>query len=333
MTTDLYKKVAEIVDNARRIVIIQADNPDADSIGTALALEDILHKLGKEPILFCGVEMPSYLRYLSGWDRVGKDMPKQFDASIIVDASSLTLLEKIVDSGSKGWIASKPCIVLDHHAQVDNEIDFADVSINDPTKSSTGELVFSLAKQLGWPLDPENGVCILTAILGDTQGLTNVLATVDTYKVVTELIEIGVDRPALEEKRREFGKMPEKIYRYKARLIERTKISEDGHLAIIDIPQKEINEYSPLYNPAPLIQNDILQVEKVGIAVVLKTYDDGKITAAIRANAGFGIADQLAAHFGGGGHQFASGFKVYGKPLNEVRSECIKVATQLIENR
>jgi bifunctional oligoribonuclease and PAP phosphatase NrnA len=64
------KRLGEIVDAARKIVIVQADNPDADSLGSALALEHILGDLGKEPYLYCGVDMPGYLRYMSGWDRV-----------------------------------------------------------------------------------------------------------------------------------------------------------------------------------------------------------------------------------------------------------------------
>lgn len=332
MSEDLYKKANDIISNANSIVIIQADNPDGDSLGTALAMEAILHKLGKQPHLYCGVEMPSYLRYLDGWDRVSKDMPKQFDASIIVDASTVTLLEKIVNGGMQGWLAAKPCVVFDHHKEVENQINFADVIINDPSKSSTGELIYTIGKQLSWPIDSESGTAIMTAILGDTQGLTNILATAETYKVMTELIELGVDRPGLEEKRRELSKMPEKIFRYKAKLMERTEFFIDGKLALVVIPHNEIIEYSPLYNPAPLVQADMLQTEGVGIAVVLKHYDEGKTTAAIRSNPGFAIAGDLAAHFNGGGHEFASGFKITNnQPLNEIKNNCIKVTTELLE--
>src|ERR1039458_1052867 len=80
-------QIQKIVTDANNIVIVQADNPDADSLGSALALEQILGDLGKEPYLYCAVDMPTYLRYMSGWDRLNKDLPKQFDASIIVDAS------------------------------------------------------------------------------------------------------------------------------------------------------------------------------------------------------------------------------------------------------
>jgi nanoRNase/pAp phosphatase (c-di-AMP/oligoRNAs hydrolase) len=171
----------------------------------------------------------------------------------------------------------------------------------------------------------------MTAILGDTQGLTNQLASAETYKVMTELIELGVDRPALEEKRRESSKMQAEIYKYKGRLIERTEFANEGKVATVHIPQDEINKYSPLYNPAPLVQGDMLQTLGVQVAVVFKEYTDGRVTGAIRCNPGYGIAADLATHLGGGGHAFASGFKdVSGKPFNEIKSECIRKATELL---
>jgi nanoRNase/pAp phosphatase (c-di-AMP/oligoRNAs hydrolase) len=58
--------IADIIKDAQRIVILQADNPDGDSLGSALALEHILADMGKEPLLYCGVDMPPYLQYLEG---------------------------------------------------------------------------------------------------------------------------------------------------------------------------------------------------------------------------------------------------------------------------
>src|SRR5438270_9763731 len=93
MTYPELDKITAILAEAHHVVIIQADNPDGDSLGSALALEAILGDMGKEPYLYCGVEIPSYLSYLPGWDRVTKELPKNFDASIIVDTSADSLLE------------------------------------------------------------------------------------------------------------------------------------------------------------------------------------------------------------------------------------------------
>lgn len=326
-------KIKELLEVANKIVILQADNPDADSLGSALALEQILGDMQKEPYLYCAVDMPSYLKYLNGWDRVSNELPAQFDLSIIVDASTMTLFDKLTNSGKAGWVSKKPVIVLDHHGEVSNNISFANVTINNPKASSTSELIYTIFDELKIPMSKTAQEFMLTAILGDTQGLSNALATAGTYRVVANMLEAGIDRTKLEELRREFSKMPGVIYKYKATLIERTELHNDGTIAIVDIPQAEISEFSPLYNPAPLIQNDMLQIAGVAVSIVLKHYDDGKITGAIRSNHGFEIAADLAQNFGGGGHPNASGFKLLkNKPFNEFKLECIQIATQLLND-
>ncbi len=328
----MEERIRASIEAAQKIVIVQADNPDADSLGSALALEHILGDLGKDIALYCGVNVPDYLRYLSGWDRVVDALPSQFDLSIIVDASTYTLLDKLDKSGQLAWLKSKPCIVLDHHATVEKKIDFTDLQIIDEHVASTGELIFHLSVSLGWSVSAPAAEHIMSSILGDTQGLMNDLTTAGTYRVMADLTDLGADRPRLEELRREYGKMPEKIYGYKGNLIARTEFLAGGKIALVHIPQPEINEYSPLYNPAPLIQFDMLQVRGVALAVVLKSYDDGRVTAALRANNGFPIAAKLAEHMGGGGHDYAAGFKITdGRSYDDVRTEAIRFATDLLD--
>lgn len=325
------KSIKELVDGAQKIVIIQADNPDGDSLGSALALEEILGELGKQTALYCGVDIPDYLKHISGWDRVINDVPSQFDFSIIVDTSAIVLLEKLQTSHYKNWVASKPVIVLDHHAGVECDIPYATVVINDRDAVATGEVIYKLSNQLEWSINLQAKSHIASSILSDSLGLTSEGTTASTYRIMADLIESGVDRPALEEARRAYTKMPEVIFKYKAKLIERSEFYADGKIAFVDIPHDELMEFSPLYNPAPLIQTDLLQVEGVLVALVIKHYKDGKITGSIRCNNGGNIAADLAQDFGGGGHAYAAGFKVTdGRKFSEIKAESIAKATALL---
>jgi phosphoesterase RecJ-like protein len=329
----MEEKIKQLAHDAQKIVIVQADNPDADSIGSSLALEHILGDLGKDVYLYCGIDVPTYLRYMNGWDRILSEVPGNFDLSIIVDASTYTLFDQLDKAGHWGRIKSKPCIVLDHHTTVDKQIDFAAASIIDPTMASTGELIFRVAKVNDWNVNKEAAEHLMSTILGDTQGLMNKQTTAHTYRVMAELTELGADRPLLEELRREYSRMPESIFRYKGALIERMEFAADGRIALSTIPQDEINEYSPLYNPAVLVQFDSLQVASVQISIVFKTYDHGKVTGKLRSNYHAPIANLLAEHFGGGGHPHSAGFKIEdGRPFNEIKSECIEFTTQLLNN-
>lgn len=324
-------KIQELLGSAQRVVILQADNPDGDSLGSALALEQILHEMGKEPILYCGVDIPTYLRYLPGWDRVVKELPNQFDVSIIVDTGADSLFENLEKSGQKGWVKAKPVIVIDHHA-TEASIDFAAVVCNHRAVA-TGEVIYELAKQLDWPLNHLAKSMMATAIMADSLGLVTEATSARSIHIIGELVEDGVSLAELENSRRQLMRKSVEIVHYKGQLLQRVEYYADNQVAVITIPWQEIEKYSAQYNPSMLVLDDMRMTIGTDVAIAFKTYNTGRITAKIRCNQGHGIADKLAEHFGGGGHPYASGFKVQdGKPFNEVKSECINLATELLAN-
>lgn len=329
MTYSEAEPIRAILDNANRVVILQADNPDGDSLGSALALEQILGDMGKEPILYCGVDIPSYLTYLQGWDRVSKDLPQQFDAAIIVDTGADSLFEQLEKTGQKGWVKAKPVVVLDHHATEAN-IDFADV-ICSPTAVATGEVIYELSKQLGWPLNQIAKEMIATAILADSLGLMTEATSARSIHIIGELVEGGVSLADLEHKRRDLMRKSPELVHYKGELLQRVEYFSNNQVSVITIPWEEIVQYSFQYNPSMLVLDDMRMTTGTHVAIAFKTYQDNRITAKIRCNQGFPIADKLAEHFGGGGHPYASGFKIQnGKSFKEIKTECISLAFRLL---
>lgn len=330
MSYESGEKIQGILDAAQRIVILQADNPDGDSLGSALALEQILHEMGKEPLLYCGVDIPTYLRFMNGWDRVNKEIPQQFDAAIIVDTSADSLFEQLDKTGQKGWVAAKPTILIDHHP-VENTITFANVVCNQ-TAVATSEVIYELAKQLDWPLNQTAKEMIASAILADSLGLTTEATSARSIHIIGELVEGGVSLAALEQKRRELQRKSPSLIKYKGELLQRVEYFADNRITSVTIPWAEIERYSPEYNPPMLIIDDMRSATGSQVAIAFKLYSDGHITAKIRANYGSPIANDLAATFGGGGHPYASGFKITnGRPFNELKSECIAKATELLD--
>jgi bifunctional oligoribonuclease and PAP phosphatase NrnA len=329
-TYDQAEDIRRTLDAAQRVVILQADNPDGDSLGSALALEQILHEMGKEPILYCGVDIPSYLAYLSGWDRVSKELPHQFDAGIIVDTSASSLFEQLEKTGQKGWVAAKPTILIDHHP-VENTITFANIVCNQ-TAVATGEVIYELAQQLGWPLNLTAKEMLTSAIMADSLGLTTEATTARSIRIVSELVEGGVSIAALEQKRRELMRKSPELIRYKGQLLQRIEYFADNRVAAITIPWKEIEHYSPQYNPSMLVLDEMRGAIGTDVAIAFKLYNDGHVTAKIRCNFGMPIAGKLAEAFGGGGHPYASGFKVSdGRPFEQLKADCIQKAAELLE--
>lgn len=324
-------KISEILADSQTIVIIQADNPDGDSLASALALEHILGDMGKDPYLYCGVDIPSYLTYVKGWDRVSKELPKQFDASIIVDTSAISLLEQLAKTGEQQRLKSKPCIVIDHH-DVEASIPFATVVCNQ-VAVATGEVIYELAQQNSWPLSLDAKELISISIMADSLGLITKATSARTIHIIGEIVESGVSLAELEHARRMLMRKSPDLVHYKGELLQRVQYFADDRIATIAITAREIEQYSPSYNPSMLVMEDMRMTTNTQIAIAFKVYKDGKITGKIRANQDAPIAGKLAEHFGGGGHAYSSGFKIQeARPFNEVKSECINIAAELLDN-
>lgn len=323
-------KIAALLQPAKHVVVIQADNPDSDSLATALALEHILEEMGKQVSLYCGVDLPSYLMHLPGADRVSSELPHNFDLSIIVDTSSEALLEQLTKQGAKGWLAAKPCIVIDHHA-TEPTITFATAICNEPAVA-TGEVIFELAQQLGWPLNVDAKKLLAIAILSDSMGLSSEATTYRSIEIIAELVKGGVSLAEIEHQRRQAMRRAAELVHYKGRLLERVEFHDQGRIATVTIPWEEIEKYSPLYNPPMLVLDDMRLAEKTQIAIAFKLYKDGKVTAKIRCNYGSAIADKLAEHFGGGGHPYAAGFKITdGRSYEDIKAETLGKAMKLLD--
>jgi bifunctional oligoribonuclease and PAP phosphatase NrnA len=333
-STSMYpeaEKIRDLLAAAQRIVVVQADNPDGDSMGSALALEHILGDMGKSVYLYCGVDIPTYLRYLPGWDRTNKDLPSNFDLSIIVDTSADSLLEKMEETHQKGGLKTRPCIVLDHHA-TEATIKYATVMCN-KTAVATGEVIYELAQQLGWPLSHDAKELISISIMADSLGLITDATSARSIHIIAELVEGGVSLADLEHARRQLQRKSPELTRYKGELLQRVEYYADNRLAVVSIPWAEIEKYSPSYNPSMLVMEDMRMTTDTQIALSFKIYRDGKITCKIRCNQDAPIASKLAEHFGGGGHAYAAGFKIQdGKPFSSVKTDCIQFATQLLDN-
>ena len=304
----MYDEATRLINEAKNITIIQAENPDGDSLGSALALEEILGDLGKEVSLYCPVEIPKYMRFIKGWDRITSTLNTKTDLAIIVDTAADVLITKVLETpGARHFLESRPVLVIDHHTTKSN-LSFDHTLLSDDAVA-TSEVLYGLADSNGWNINPQAAENMLVALLADSLGLTTQNVTPRSYYVAGKLTELGASAALIESRRREYMKKSPEILAYKGELISRIEYMLDGALAIVHIPWEDIQAYSDQYNPSVLVLDEMRLVEGVQIGVAIKTYPDGKVTGKLRAN--IPIAEQIAGYFGGGGHVYASGFRAY----------------------
>ena len=332
----MYNTFTEFLEGKKKICIIQAENPDGDSLGSALALDYLLKD--HEISLYCPVEIPKYLHYLDDWSRVSIDFDYDADGYIIVDTAATILLSKLLDDPAiRKCLIDKPVFVLDHH-ETEDDLEFSHQGLIQELPACC-ELIYFVAREQNLMPTPKDisendqprfkavAEYLIAGILSDTLGLTSASTTSELYRIIADLLDYGVNIAEFEEHRRDFMKKSQRILSYKADLIKKVEYFLDGRLATVHIPWEEIHEYSDEYNPSVLILEELRLVEGVEVAICFKTYPDGKITGKIRTSKP--IAEKIAAFFGGGGHQYAAGFRTYDLSYDEAIHETIMAINKI----
>ncbi len=318
---------AQLINDAQKIIVIQAENPDGDSLGSSLALEEILGDLGKDVVLYCPVEIPKYMRYINGWDRVVADFDTTSDLAVIVDTTADVLLSKVLETpGVRHFLESHPVLVIDHHT-TEPTLSF-DHTLLTADAVATSHVVYDLAVSADWAINTQAAEDMMIALMSDSLGLTTPNVTPETFHFAGNLAALGASNNIIEERRREFMKKSPEILAYKGELIRKIEYLLDGKLALVHVPWDEIEKYSDAYNPGALIGDELRLVENVALSVVIKTYPDGKVTGRLRGN--LPIAEAVAGYFGGGGHAYAAGFRVY-EQYDTIVSELVTATNKALQ--
>ena len=325
----MFEVAKSLIDSAKKIVIIQAENPDGDSLGSALALEEILGDQGKSVQLHCPIELPKYLHYITGWDRVTAEIDMAADLYIIVDTTADILLSKTMEiPGARHALETRPVLAIDHHVS-ESTLSFEGELISQ-IAVSTSEVIYHLCVENDWQINSQAAENLLIALMSDSRGLTTQSSTAESFFVAGKLTELGASNAKIEVRRREFMKKAPEILAYKGELLQRIEYFLDGKLALIHISFEEIQQYSDKYNPSVLVLDEMRLVEGVEVTIAIKTYPDGKLTGKLLTNAP--VAADIAGYFGGGGHPYAAGFRVYESYDESVREIISATDKALKEN-
>lgn len=309
-----------LIEKSKTILILQPDGADGDSIGTALALEEILGDQGKKVVMFTYRDIDTYLQIHEGWDRIVHELPRSFDMTILVDAGSPMQLQATLKH-HQAALASKPLVVIDHHAKR-SAMPFETVEIIDAATAAAGEMIVSIAEMLGWNINKSAAEKLASAILSDSLNLTTPNTTAQTVFALGKLVEKGADLAVLYRRKREVSALTPELLKLKAELI--TTIEYLGHddgLAVVTIPFAIIKQYDSVHSPGDLVVWDMMWTKGVNVAIVLSDYGD-KVKGSMRAMKP--IAGTIAESLGGGGHAGAAGFRLDKTPIDEAKKRLIE---------
>ncbi len=318
---------SKLLEAAKTVLILQPEKPDSDSLCSSLILEHLLGDIGKDTILYSEDQLPPYINYFPGADRLDPVFPKQFDLAILVDCGSPTQIARTLEK-HQGRLASKPFVIIDHHA-TRTAMPFATIDLIVAEVGSTGELLVQLANQLKWTLNADIASLVIPSIMADTLGLTTPNVSADTIETVAQMVRLGANLSELNQARLEAGAMDSDILTLKGKILQAVTYHCDGKLAIVTIEPADLKEYAKRYDPSALVIFDMQHVRGVEIAVVIRNYAP-KLKLSLRSNRP--LAAEVAKAFDGGGHPQAAGATVEAGNPDDVSAKVIAITTELLTN-
>lgn len=289
----------------RKTLIIYHVRSDADAIGSAFALRELLRMMDIPAICACADEVPERLSFLTdgvqGSVLLEEGMELDHDRVISVDSASPAQLGVLYDRLHK-YID----LMIDHHAMgtvyADNYID--------PDAAATGEIIFTVAKRLlemgRIPSIPHRVInCVYAALCSDTGCFKYANATPRALRAAAEMLELGADR--LDINHRLFEAKTFKQIKAEGEAANRLTLYEGGRVASVTFPYSSKFALSLNDEHLETIIDIPRSVSGVEVAFSVRQPEDKPFfRISMRSSSDFDVSE-ICARFGGGGHLRAAG--------------------------
>ncbi|GAA0899803.1 DHH family phosphoesterase [Pseudonocardia zijingensis] len=288
---------AAVLDTAREVVLLAHVDPDADALGSALALGIALHRRGaRVQVAFASPErVPESLAPL---DALGllvppaevNPAPQVLVSCDAADPGRLGSLGGLLDTAGR-------TVMLDHHA---TNPGFGDVRVLDPRAEATVVLAHRVLVAMGVPLDAEVARCLYAGLVTDTRGFRT--AGPGAHRLAAELVEAGAEPAALT--RALMDSHPFAWFEGLCAALERAVLEPSG-LLYTTIPLADVRRYRSEEIDSVV---DVLRtaVEAEVVASVMQV-GERRWRVSLRSAGRVDVA-AVAAALGGGGHRMAAGF-------------------------
>jgi phosphoesterase RecJ-like protein len=317
------RRIARLMHARRSFLICGHIRPDADCIGSQLALARVLSAMGKQAVVWLADPVPEQCRFLPG--SAGIRLPDDREAppgelAVALDTPNPDRLGRIA-----GRVLAMPAVVnIDHHP---SNIRWGDPHWVDPGMAATAEFIYLLAGELGVSIDRDIAVCLYAGIVTDTGRFSYDNTTPFTHRVAAELVERGADPHETYE--RLYASHPPRRMRLLARVLEGLRVDPNGAFARLWIRRCMYAESGAGPEDADGFINFARDLDGVRVAALFEEMAGGGVRVSLRSRDAAVDVNELAARYGGGGHPGAAGANVAGEPEEIERRVCGDVRAAL----
>ncbi|MGD0247939.1 MAG: DHH family phosphoesterase [Candidatus Limnocylindrales bacterium] len=322
-------EVVKTVRAARRVLTICHENPEADALGSALAMALLVEAGGGVATPVCADPMPGMYKFLRGMDRFRQepDSSIDYDLLVVADCGELERIGPVLES-HRDLFGRVPILDLDHHISNPR---FGAVDWVDATSSATCEMVTLLAWRMGIPLDSGDGMlaaALAGGVVMDTGNFQHPNVTPRTLVVMAALKAAGA--PLSEIARCLYRSKPNTQLKLFGRVLARLESDLDGRLVWSTLELADLVATGADSAESEGLIDLLAHSETAEAAILFKEVDgDGSTRVSIRTRDGGVDATVLAGTFGGGGHARAAGATL-PLPLDRARKAVLARAATLV---
>ncbi len=303
------KSVTKLFSEKRNIIFIPHSSPDADALGSCLALYHFFNQENEVNIISPN-EYTEILNFLPGSENIlNYETDKEKCENIFnkgnviftLDFNSLSRARNLSSLISK---SSATTIMIDHHENPNN---YADITISNSRMSSTCEMVYDFICSIDKSkIDNKIATCIYTGIVADTGSFRFPSTTSKTLKVGSELINHGVNVTEIFEKLH--NNFQFKRLKLLGSAINNFKKIEGLPVVYTSITENDqkVNDFKK--GDSEGFVNFGLSVADILCSVLfIEKKDEGLIKISFRSKGDFKVNIFASKYFNGGGHEYASG--------------------------
>jgi len=309
------KEVVAALRGAQRITAIGHENPDADTLGAALAIRMVGERYGVPAEVLMADPLPRYLQFLPGVTEVRTAPALEPDLAVVVDAGDLARVGRVATDHAD-WLARARIVNIDHHV---SNPGFGAVNMVDPDAASTCEMVTLLLPDLGVDLDPELATVLLAGIVNDTHTFAHPNVTPRTLRVAASLVEAGASLAAIH--RAIYAEKPFETLTLWGRALAGVASASDGRVVHAALTAAMMAETGTSLDASEGFIDLLGLARDADIVLLFKEQGPAVTRVSIRTSAR-ADAVAVAAAFGGGGHARAAGCTV-DAPLGEARDRVL----------
>jgi phosphoesterase RecJ-like protein len=296
--------LAEAADSHATVVLAGHVQPDADALGSVLALAEGLRRRGARVLTTFPdpFVLPASLRWLPGADGLvpSASVPSSPDVFVSLDAAStgrLSELAPLLD-------AAGTSVVIDHHI---SNPGFGGVRLIDGGAPATVTLVADVLDELGVTLDAQLATCLYAGLSADTGSFRFGSTRPETHELAARLLATGIDHADIS--RRLFDTAPFGWLGLLSVVTGRAVLEPDVGAGLVWTWSSvaEAGEHGLPGEQLEALVDVVRGTLEADVACVLKGQADGSWSVSMRSRGGTDLS-QVAIRLGGGGHRAAAGY-------------------------